>query len=414
MLVTNRGGEGQEALWSADGWQVYKKRLPNAIPVRLETRPTGGGSARPTAIAAGSSSLWIALTLADEVRKAPLTRYPRVLLVAEVKSPTAVAVGAGAVWVASASTGRVWRVDPETGKAKPVLHIGLRITGIAVSGGSVWITTGDSLKSAKPYRALAYQRGRTLQIPGFPANKQPELMDATMPAWSPDGKQIAFASNRDGDWDIYRVDADGVQNLTDNRGEGSDLAPSWSPDGSRIAYATKRDGDFDIWTMASDGTDDQPLTTGSGFDSFPAWSPDGMKIAYLSDADGTVPMQAFTMATDGSTAEPVDQDGGPSGAPAWSPDGASVAFWSGLKGGGIAVAKPGVGVQSVASLPLTRSDYTRVSVSWSPDGRYIAYSAPSEGRGSTIYVMYADGTGGHALTDPGPNAQYPAWRPELP
>jgi serine/threonine protein kinase/Tol biopolymer transport system component len=415
MLTVKENGGDKEALWSTNGWQAFKMRIPSGEPNPVTIRTLEGSSGRPTAIAANSRWLWIAATSADDLQRVPLSGKPNLNAPSiEVDSPTAVAVGAGAIWVASAKTGTVWRVDPASGRPSQVAQLELRIIGIAVSGGSVWITTGEALDKARPDAALANQSGHTLRLPGFPADKRSELVKATMPAWSPDGTQIAFSSNRDGDWDIYRVNADGsdLHNLT-NRDAKSDLAPSWSPDGSQIVYASNYYDNYDIWTMrSSDGLDAITRIQEPGYDSFPAWSPDGTTIAYLSDNGGTVPVQAFTIADGDDQPQPVDRNGGPSGAPVWSPDGASVAFWSNINGGGIVIAQPGRWVQVLSGVKVAGHGSNPVPVSWSPDGRYIAYSAPAAGHGHTIWVMYADGNGSYPLAGLG-NSQYPAWRPEL-
>ena len=88
--------------------------------------------------------------------------------------------------------------------------------------------------------------------------------------------QIVFTSNRDGDWDIYVMDADGgnVRQLTDH--PASDGSPDWSPDGSRIAFDSTRDGDWDIYVMDADGGNVRQLTDDPAFsrsDGYPAWSP---------------------------------------------------------------------------------------------------------------------------------------------
>ena len=80
------------------------------------------------------------------------------------------------------------------------------------------------------------------------------------PAWSPDGKQIAFRADIDGNGDIYVINADGTGrvNLTNN--PASDWSPAWSPDGSMIAFQTNRDGNWEIYVMNSDGTQPTNLT----------------------------------------------------------------------------------------------------------------------------------------------------------
>ncbi|MGD2252316.1 MAG: hypothetical protein PVF70_05300 [Anaerolineales bacterium] len=93
------------------------------------------------------------------------------------------------------------------------------------------------------------------------------------PAWSPDGTQVAFHSNRDGNMEIYVMDANlsGLTRLTNN--EANDMFPTWSPDGSEIAFHSDRDGDVEIYVMSADGTNQKQLTDNSASDSLPAWYP---------------------------------------------------------------------------------------------------------------------------------------------
>src|ERR687883_930796 len=98
--------------------------------------------------------------------------------------------------------------------------------------------------------------------------------------------QIAFASDRDGNFEIYLMDADGggLTRLTENNAE--DLSPAWSPNGSRIAFVSNRDGNNEIYVMNADGTAQTRLTNNAAHDVGPAWSPDGTKIAFVSTRDG--------------------------------------------------------------------------------------------------------------------------------
>ena len=83
---------------------------------------------------------------------------------------------------------------------------------------------------------------------------------------------IAFQSNRDGNFEIYTMDAQGgaQRRLTENA--ANDIAPCWSPDGTRIAFASDRDGTWDIYTMRGDGSDLKQLTKGAGSNTAPSWT----------------------------------------------------------------------------------------------------------------------------------------------
>ena len=96
------------------------------------------------------------------------------------------------------------------------------------------------------------------------------------PAWSPSGRKIAFA--RGGE--VYSVNPDGTgeAQLTSNAAVDDDQ-PTWSPDGSRIAFHSNRDGNYELYVMNADGSNQSRLTTNTVRDRFPAWSPDGARIA---------------------------------------------------------------------------------------------------------------------------------------
>ncbi len=113
------------------------------------------------------------------------------------------------------------------------------------------------------------------------------------------GAQIAFTSYRDGNAEIYVMDADGsnLRNLT--RNPARDYAPAWSPDGGRIAFTSDRDGNWEIYVMDANGRNLRNLTKNASTDDAPSWSPNGEQIAFDSDRDGN--SEIYVMEADGAT-----------------------------------------------------------------------------------------------------------------
>jgi tricorn protease-like protein len=105
------------------------------------------------------------------------------------------------------------------------------------------------------------------------------------PDWSPDGRKIAFTSNRDATpgnpGDIYVMNADGSgEPVRLTSAPGLDDRAAWSPNGRKIAFESSRDGNREIYEMNADGTDQQRLTFNDVVDANPAWSPNGQEIAF--------------------------------------------------------------------------------------------------------------------------------------
>ena len=230
------------------------------------------------------------------------------------------------------------------------------------------------------------------------------------PVWSPDGRRIAFASERDGDYEIYLMNSDGsgVTRLTQSAGD--DIAPDWSPDGRRIAFASQRDGDYEIYLMNADGSGVTPLTHSAGQDIAPAWSPDGRRIAFASSRDGGY--EIYLINADGTGLTQLTDNSDWELDVAWSPDGRRIAFgarrhrdWDVY-----IMNADGSGVVNLTD-DFDQRTTGHVYPAWSPDGRRIAFHAHSDGDWE-IYIINADGTGLWQLTHNSVGDANPDWSPD--
>ena len=224
------------------------------------------------------------------------------------------------------------------------------------------------------------------------------------PAWSPDGNQIAFSSNRDGDYELYvmNVDGSGVHQLTDH--SSWDRQPAWSPDGNQIAFSSNRDGDYELYVMNADGSGVHQLTDHRSSDQQPAWSPDGNQIAFSSNRDGDY--ELYVMNADGSGVHQLTDHRSSDQQPAWSPDGNQIAFSSNRDGDYelYVINADGSNVRRHDRQLTYFSSRTDRTPTWSPNGGQIAFSSGSNG----IYVMNVDGSNVRRLTE----GVQPAWSPD--
>ena len=222
--------------------------------------------------------------------------------------------------------------------------------------------------------------------------------------------RIVFHSNRDGNNEIYLMNADGSGQQRRTTQPEADFGPSWSPDGQRIAFTSFRDGNAEIYVMNADGTG-APLnrTNNSATDQQPTWSPDGQRIAFVRDAD------IFVMNADG-TGVPLNITNNPATdvQPTWSPDGQRIAFASSRDS---AALRPEVYVVNAdgtgSPQNLTNSPGEDNQPAWSPDGQQIAFRSGREPGNPEIYVMNVDGTGVPLNRTNHPGAdQQPTWSPD--
>ena len=225
------------------------------------------------------------------------------------------------------------------------------------------------------------------------------------PAYSPDGRLIAYSRNRD----LWVANADGTAPRRVTTGGNNDQGAAFSPDGASLVFY--RVASTDLFVVGLDGTGLRNLTNDQdAFESEPAWSPDGTTIAYgrgTSAGEGAV----YTIRADGTnraiitpeqepppTCSPDHRSG--SREPSWSPDGARIAFT------GVSLCDPSGTRKYGTDIWVMRPDGTgKVNITdndgvsehephWSPDGTKIAFLSDRDEREgpSDLYVMDADGT----------------------
>lgn len=221
------------------------------------------------------------------------------------------------------------------------------------------------------------------------------------PAWSPDGRTIAFASKRSGTFDLYAMNADGsgTRRLTSTKDD--DGQPTWSPDGERIAFTRGSSGR--IYVMGADGSGVRRLTGEEVDEAEPAWSPDGRLIAYSRKAPGSSVRELWLVGPDGSQGRRVTTLGGVAQAPAWSPDGRHIVFSANVDNAHFDIYEVRVDGKDVR--PVTSGDDS-FEPSWSPDGATIAFST-----GGAISAIDVETGEEQILTDPDNNDSSPAWAP---
>ena len=219
--------------------------------------------------------------------------------------------------------------------------------------------------------------------------------------------RIVIESNRDGDFEIYTMNADGsaVANITDN--PAADLEPAWSPDGAKIAFRSDRDGDDEIFVMDADGSNLVQLTNNDSFDGNPGWSPTGERLVFDTSRDGND--EIYVMDADGSNPARVTNDPGIDYAPDWWPDGDRIVFTG---EGDTAFDIFLIDVDGNNRVNLTNSPASDDLASWSPEGTQIVFSSDRNGGNDDIYVMNADGSEVTRVTSHDAKDVFPSWSPD--
>jgi Tol biopolymer transport system component len=312
-----------------------------------------------------------------------------------------------AVAIAGTTFG-IWALRPFESERRPAGAPAESIAFVRDVGGNpeIFVMNGDGTGLIR----------LTHSPPDLPEDQAADIQ----PAWSPDGTRIAFASRRDGNFEIYAMNADGSEltRLIDDPAEN--VEPAWSPDGAKIVFT--RDPDTpgvsgDIYVMNADGSDVTRLTDDPGNDRHPSWSPNGAQIAFQSERAAVgVNSDIYLMNADGSALIPLTSGPSYDAAPAWSPDGRKIAYEEsppdgrGPPDGDLEIAV--MNADGSGKTLLTDNDTDDADLDWSPDGSKIAFIRMLPDRSVSIFAINADGTGEKQLTNAELLDSGPAWRPQ--
>lgn len=234
-------------------------------------------------------------------------------------------------------------------------------------------------------------------------------------AWSPDGSQIVFESERDGGHHLWIMNADGSGSRQLTSTPHADYSPAWSPTGEQICFRRITDDpnqNWELFVIKPDGSGETNITNHPANDADPTWSPDGTRIAFTSSREEA--WWVYSMNADGSDVQLLSRTSNGYVYPAWSPDGSTIAF-TGASDGRHEIFLIDADGQNERKLTDLQGESSHAA--WSPDGSVICFDHRKDnypwGQGS-IYSIRPDGSELkemipiESLMDGG----RPAWRPQ--
>ena len=191
-------------------------------------------------------------------------------------------------------------------------------------------------------------------------SQQSAIINFETPAWSPTGRQLAFAADLDGDSEIWIVrNADDVLLGTTpdlfqlTRNTAKDIYPTWAPDETQLAFQSDRTGNWEIWQINIDGSDEKRVYQDFANETFPRWSPDGKSLLFLSDRSGSIQSAFALNLRDGSLPTQISPIGIPIDSVDWSPDGREIVYQSGDRLYRQALEFPAPTIEALITRPYT-------------------------------------------------------------
>ncbi len=227
------------------------------------------------------------------------------------------------------------------------------------------------------------------------------------PAWSPDGKTVAYTGFKRRNPDLYFTDLTNRKERLFLGAAGLNAAPSWSPDGKRLALMMRKGESSEIFLINRNGSNLVQLTQTRYNEASPAWSPDGKRLAFVSDRTGSP--QIYVMDLSSKETSRLTYSGSYNASPDWSPRGDRIVYCGRLNGRFDIFT---IRVDGSENLMHTSEAGSNEDPVWSPDGRYIAFSSTREGD-PHIFVMNANGTNQRQLTRDRGGETQPSWSPRM-
>ena len=224
------------------------------------------------------------------------------------------------------------------------------------------------------------------------------------PAWSPDGRSLAYVSFESGKAVVWAQDVASGERRSIANFRGSNSAPTWSPDGGTLAVTLSRDGFSQIYLMDPNGGNLRRITQSSAIDTEPVFTPDGKSIYFVSDRGGSP--QIYRVAASGGNPDRVTFNGSYNISPALSPDGRTMAYVN-RNGGEFKIMTLDLAGGTVRTVSDTVDDE---SPSFSPNGKLIIYATRSQGR-DVLMTTTLDGRIRTRLLSSGIDVREPIWGP---